>query len=733
MNLRYIFHIIFSVIFLVDIYAKDYVDYVNTKMGGVSRILVTAKETIQLPHSMIRAFAFKFDSAAVALESLPFFVHTHRFTPKLELTVFLKEKRKHYLFDREISTPYSYSTFLEDDMVGVIYAVSKRSAIYNFDFTDSSNLYDRKLNMFSNKLDSVFNDGKGYGISHNLRNSVKVYIYMEFDAPVKSAIQNGKDFTLSFDKSLKRLSARYGVSFISFEQARENLKNEIKDFDVNSLAKKGRDIWNKALSQIEVESSDENLKSIFYTSLWRTKERMVNYDEYGKFYNVYKNSVCDSFEGSYIYADDWSWDTYRASHPLWTLLNPDFEKKCLESILYYGKCHQKKWIPKFPTIDGDNCEMNGNHIVASFLDAHRKGIEGLDLKGIFNLALHTTRTKSILPDTICESGELSNFYLKNGYIPAIKEGETETHQEVNKRMLRQAVSVTTATAYDDWCLSQIADIIGEKEKSEKLLNQSYNYRNLIHPKTKFLHPKDKDGNFIKDVNYSTSGGNGFRYYYTENNAYLCRWDVEHNMPDLINQIGGYKAFETALDEMFSKSIPVSKLVFVMKGGQNHTGIVGNFSMANQPAMRIPYLYNSALTPWKTQKMVRSLLDNWFRNDIIGLPGDEDGGATSSFVIFSQLGFYPTNIGYPIYDFGTPFFEKAVIHLPNGKDLTLIAKNVSSKNKYIKNIFIDGKVYDKTWISHKDLISASTIEFEMSDIPNYLRGISPNDLPDYFRN
>ena len=174
MNLRYIFHIIFSVIFLVDIYAKDYVDYVNTKMGGVSRILVTAKETIQLPHSMMRAFAFKFDSAAVALESLPFFVHTHRFTPKLELTVFLKEKRKHYLFDREISTPYSYSTFLEDDMVGVIYAVSKRSAIYNFDFTDSSNLYDRKLNMFSNKLDSVFNDGKGYGISHNLRNSVKV-------------------------------------------------------------------------------------------------------------------------------------------------------------------------------------------------------------------------------------------------------------------------------------------------------------------------------------------------------------------------------------------------------------------------------------------------------------------------------------------------------------------------------------------------------------------------------
>ena len=168
------------------------------------------------------------------------------------------------------------------------------------------------------------------------------------------------------------------------------------------------------------------------------------------------------------------------------------------------------------------------------------------------------------------------------------------------------------------------------------------------------------------------------------------------------------------------------------GGQNHTGIVGNFSIANQPAMRIPYLYNSALTPWKTQKMIRSLLDNWFRNDIIGLPGDEDGGATSSFVIFSQLGFYPTNIGYPIYDFGTPFFEKAVLHLPNGRDLTIIAKNTSSKNKYIKNIFVDGNLYEKTWISHKDLLSASTIEFEMSDSPNYLRGISPKDLPDYLK-
>ena len=732
MKLRFLLYIIFPIIFLSELYSKDYVDYVNTKMGGVSRILVTAKETIQLPHSMMRAFAFKFDSASVALESLPFFVHTHRFTPQLELTVFLKEKRKHYLFDKEISTPYSYSVFLEDDMVNVNYAVSKRSALYNFDFSDSGNLYERKLNMFSNKLDKVFNDGKGYGISHELRNSTKAYIYMEFDAPVLSATHNGNDFTLVFDKNLKKLGARYGVSFISFEQARENLRKEISDFNVCSLAKKGRSLWNEALSQIEVDTPDEDLKTVFYTSFWRTKERMVNYDEYGKFYNVYKNSVCDSFDGSYIYADDWSWDTYRATHPLWVLLNPVFEKKCLQSILYYGNSHSKRWIPKFPTIDGDNCEMNGNHIVAAFLDAHRKGVEGLDLKGIFNLALNTTRTKSILPDTIYESGDLSKFYFENGYLPAIKEGEKETHPEVNKRMLRQAVSVTTATAYDDWCLSQIADIIGEKEQSAKLLKQSFNYRNLIHPKTKFLHPKDKDGNFISNVNYSTSGGNGFRYYYTENNAYLCRWDVEHNMPDLIEQIGGFKAFETALDEMFAKSLPVSKLAFIKMGGQNHTGIVGNFSIANQPAMRIPYLYNSALTPWKTQKMIRSLLDNWFRNDIIGLPGDEDGGATSSFVIFSQLGFYPTNIGYPIYDFGTPFFEKAVLHLPNGRDLTLIAKNTSSKNKYIKNIFVDGNLYEKTWISHKDLLSASTIEFEMSDSPNYLRGISPKDLPDYFK-
>ena len=721
-------------LFAASIFAKDYVDYVNCKMGGVSHVLVPARETVQLPNSMMRAFAFKFDSAAVALHSLPLFVHTHRFLPNTKLNVFTNGETPQdlYLFDRERITPYSYSVFLEDDKISVDYAVSKRSAIYSFDFSQSSPSQKRKFCIYAKDFLDSFTDENAFGVSYRLRGNTKVYIYVAFDAKPESYNKTKNSQTAIFAENVSKLGAKYGVSFISYEKAKDNLAREIKDFNLNAVAEKGRQIWNAALSQIEVFGKNENEKTVFYTSFWRTKERMVNYDEYGQFYNAYSDKVCQSFDNSYIYCDDWSWDTYRTSHPLYLILNPDYEKKCLKSILFFGESSPKKWLPKFPTIDGDNQYMNGNHIVASFIDAYNKGIRDLDLKTAYRLAMNTVQTKSLLPDTICDSGELSKFYYEKGYIPALREGQKESFKEVNLRMKRQPVSVTTATAYDDWCLSQIAEIIGEKESAEKLLKQSYNYRNLLHPKTKFMHPKDDRGEFIKNVDYSLGGGLGFRDYYTENNAYICRWDVEQNMPDLISQIGGYKAFESALDEMFSKIIHLDKSYFYRLCGGNHSATVGNFSMGNEPCMRIPYLYNSALTPWKTQKMLRHLIDMWFRNDYMGIPGDEDGGAMSAFVVFSQLGFFPTNIGYPIYDFGSPYFDKAIIHLPDNKTLTITAKNASAENKYVKSMKIDGKPYNKTWIYHKDLMSARQIDFEMSSEPNYKRGVSPDDLPEYFK-
>src|SRR5699024_455857 len=212
-----------------------------------------------------------------------------------------------------------------------------------------------------------------------------------------------------------------------------------------------------------------------------------------------------------------------------------------------------------------------------------------------------------------------------------------TIAEVNSFEKRQPVAVTLGTSYDLWCLAQLAKELGHEEDYRLFSEQSLNYRNLFNPETQFFHPKDSAGNFIEPFDYVFSGGQGARDYYGENNAWIYRWDVQHNIPDLIKLMGGKDSFAQSLDEMFRTPLGRSKYDFYAQL-PDHTGNVGQFSMANEPSLHIPYLYNYAGQPWMTQKRVRKLIHEWFRNDLMGVPGDEDGGGLSSFVVFSQLGF-----------------------------------------------------------------------------------------------
>ncbi len=205
------------------------------------------------------------------------------------------------------------------------------------------------------------------------------------------------------------------------------------------------------------------------------------------------------------------------------------------------------------------------------------------------------------------------------------------------------MAVTLGTAYDQWCLAQIAKELGKTDDYEYFLEKSYNYRNLYNAETAFFHPKDKQGNFIEPFDYKFSGGMGAREYYGENNAWIYRWDVQHNVADLIHLMGGREKFVQHLDQTFREPLGRSKYAFYAQL-PDHTGNVGQFSMANEPSLHIPYLYNYAGEPWKTQKRMRNLVTEWFRNDLMGVPGDEDGGGMSAFVVFSQLGFYPVHTG-----------------------------------------------------------------------------------------
>jgi predicted alpha-1,2-mannosidase len=388
---------------------------------------------------------------------------------------------------------------------------------------------------------------------------------------------------------------------------------------------------------------------------------------------------------------------------------------------------QHQWMPTFPEITGDSRRMNSNHGVAAIIDAYRKGLTGFDLEKAYKVCKAGITEKTLAPWSDKPAGKLDEFYKTHGYMPALKEGEKESNPEVNSFERRQPVAVTLGTSYDEWCLAQIAKELGKKDDYGYFLKCSYNYRNLYNPITNFFHPKDSDGKFIEPFDYIYSGGMGARAYYDENNGWIYRWDVQHNISDLIKLMGGNEKFIKNLDTMFSTPMGKSKFEFFAQL-PDQTGNIGQFSISNEPAMHIPYLYNYAGQPWKTQKRIRSILNDWFRNDLMGMPGDEDGGGMTSFVVFSKMGFYPVTPGSATYNIGSPIFEKTTIHLANGKVFKIIALHCSDQNKYIQSASLNGRSWNKPWFSHNDIKNGGVLEFFMGEKENKLWGSSPSDTP-----
>ena len=385
------------------------------------------------------------------------------------------------------------------------------------------------------------------------------------------------------------------------------------------------------------------------------------------------------------------------------------------------------WMPTFPEVTGDTRRMNSNHAVATVIDAYRKGLRGFELEKAYIACKKGIEEKTLIPWSAAPAGWLDDFYKEHGYIPALRPGEKETVPNVSIWEKRQPIAVTLGTSYDEWCLSQIAQELGKKDEADYYLRRSYNYRNVFNPETGFFHPKDKDGKFIYPLDYRYDGGLGARDYYDENNGYIYRWDVQHNIGDLISLIGGNEAFTSALDSMFNTPLGMSKWQFYSTL-PDHTGNVGMFSMANEPSLHIPYLYNYAGKPWMTQKRIRTLLNQWFRNDLMGIPGDEDGGGMTSFVVFSSLGFYPVTPGLPVYNIGSPLFTNAKVTLSNGAVFEIEAQNTSADNKYIQSATLNGKEWNKSWFSHEDLKDGGKLVLVMGSKPNKAWGSGAGDVP-----
>ncbi|MDX2432817.1 MAG: glycoside hydrolase family 92 protein, partial [Bacteroides sp.] len=539
---------------------------------------------------------------------------------------------------------------------------------------------------------------------------------------IESTGADGRDacLVLTYKKGTSSLNVRYGVSFIDAAQARKNMEREVAGKTVASLQATGRDAWNEALGKIEIEGGSDDQRTVFYTSLYRFFERQVSISEDGRYYSPFDKKVHDDL-GRAFYTDDWIWDSYRAHHPLRVLIDAGVEEDILNSFVLMAEQRDHFWMPTFPKITGDGAAMNSNHGVASVLDAHRKGLGNFDLSKAYEASKLAITEKTLAPWSAEPAGKLDDFYKEHGYIPALYEGEEETIPEVHIFEARQPVAVTLGTSYDQWCLSILAEELGKADEADYFMKASFNYRNLYNHDTKFFHPKDEKGNFIEPFDYKFSGGMGARHYYDENNAWTYRWDVQHNIPDLIELMGGNESFVNELDAMFAEPLGRSKYAFYAQL-PDQTGNVGQFSMANEPSFHIPYLYNYAGQPWKTQKRLRKLLDEWFRNDLMGVPGDEDGGGMSSFVVFSAMGFYPVTPGEPVYSIGSPMFEHVSIDLGNGKTFEIEAHNASEENKYIQSATLNGEKLNSTSISHEALMNDGKLVLEMGPKANRSWGV-----------
>ena len=711
------------------------IEYVNPYIGNISHLLVPTYPTIHLPNSMMRVYPERADFTGDRLGGLPLIVTGHRRSSSFNLSPFQGNEKElqpiiPLSYDQENLKPYRYQVYLDEQHVSVDFAPAKQSAVYNLSFEKGDA---PAFIVFNSRNGELKWDGKsisGYQHVEAEESDTKVYLYAEADkAPEKvgalseGTIQTGKSevdginaaIALQFPSQVGNVGIRYGVSFIDEEQARKNLEREIKGFDVDAIAKVARDAWNEALGKIEINGGTDDDKQVFYTSLYRCFERPVCISEDGRYYSAYDGKVHDD-EGSPFYVDDWIWDTYRGAHPLRSLLAADKEGYILNSYLLMAEQMGTNWMPTFPEVTGDSRRMNSNHGVAAIIDAYRKGVTHFDLAKAYDACRKAIEEKTLIPWSGKPAGWLDDFYKEHGYIPALRPNEKETVANVSIWEKRQPVAVTLGTAYDQWCLSQIAQELGKEEEANHYLKCSYNYRNLFNPGTHFFHPKDKEGKFIYPLDYRYDGGLGARDYYDENNGYVYRWDVQHNIGDLVKLVGGNEAFSAALDSMFNTPMGMSKWQFY-SFLPDHTGNMGMFSMANEPSMHVPYLYNYAGKPWLTQKRVRQLLSQWFRNDLMGVPGDEDGGGLASFVVFSQLGFYPVTPGMPCYNIGSPVFSHIKIKLSNGSVFEIKANNASTENKYIQSAKLNGKKLNQPWFNHDDMANGGLLELEMGPKAN----------------
>jgi len=700
------------------------VDWVNPRIGGISQVLMPTFPTVHRPFGMVRFFPETSPGISDSylggrIVGFPLNRPEHRGGSAITVMAVsgydaLKNPDLSSAIDHDFETvtPYKYSVLLEDADITVDYSPTEKCGFYQFTAESGKDIV---LVFQATKQGSFKQLSEDHLIGDEAWGKAREYVNIRFSRSSKQSgyLPEGQDknihFFLVFDGK-EPLKMTYGVSWIDSEQAGKNLAKEIPGWDFEQTVQQGRDNWNYELGKIKVKGGTANQQITFYTALYRCMERMININEYGRYYSAYSGKTEPTTRDFYV--DDWSWDTFRTLHPLRFLLNPGKESDMINSYILMGE--QSGWMPTFPEIGGDAKCMIGHHQAAIIADAWMKGIHGFDLQRAYTLLKKNAMEGTMIPWQEGPATELDRFYREKGWFPALAPGEPETVKEVSKFEQRQAVAVTLEESYDDWCLAQLAGELQKTGDAQYFLNRSGNYKNVYNPATGFMSPKKADGTWVEPFDPKTSGGTGCRAYFAEINAWNYSWFVPHDIQNLIHIMGGAQKFTSKLDQLFEESLNGYAKWSTISNQPDASGIVGQFVMGNEPVFNVPYLYVYAGEPWKTQKRVRQLMDAWFRNDVQGICGDEDGGGLSSWYVFTAMGFYPMTPGKPEYVIGSPIFEEITIDLGNGKTFVLKAPGANGQMKYVKKVTVNGKVVTDYRFNHQDIANGGIIELEMAN-------------------
>jgi len=705
-------------------HALAQVEYVDPTIGGVGFLLEPTRPTVSLPNSMVRMYPVRADQIADQINSFPLSTISHRLGELFWMKPFDADANPSTwsapsTYDQDHTTPYYYSTRFDDSLIQTEFTPTARCGYFRFTFPSG-----KASVLFANRQGgSLPPQGDHVLTGQENFKDMSAYVYGEFSAPVtfKPETVAGKPgfAAIATTPGQKVLEFRYGISYISIAQAQKNLEHEIPHDGFEAIKAKAKDRWNEVLGQIQVQGGTETQKRIFYTSLYRSYERMINITEDGHYYSAWDHQVHEDKRPFYV--DCWIWDMFRSLEPLQTLLNPEMEADKVES--YVRMYEQSGWMPRFAVLWGTHACMNGNHAAPWFADVWFKGVRNFDVTKAFEGVRKNSLEGTHIPWQVGPKCGLDDFYNEKGYFPALDRGEKETEPLVTVEK-RQPVPVTMENSFDDWAIAQLARVVNKPADYDLLLKRAGFYKNLFRADNGFFWPKDTSGKWIEPLDPKLDGE---RDFYDENNAYTFNWNVMHDYDGLFTLLGGREKAETRLDDLFQETLGANKYTFWHKLPDS-TGMAGQFSMGNEPSFSIPYIYDRLGAPWKTQKRIRMLLESFFPDTLLGIPGDEDGGAMSSFVVWNMMGLYPVTAGLPVYDIASPVFDSVTIQLHNGKTIKIIAHNTSHDNKYVQSIVLNGKPLNRIWIRHADIVNGGSLLLEMGNTPNRKLGSDPADFP-----